>query len=250
MNPFFRRWLPPIASPPAPKANWALFIDLDGTLLDIAPSPDRVVIPGDLIHDLGAAFMALGGALAIVSGRQQSEIDALLSPLRLPGGGEHGATIRLPDGQCDEAEERVPGEWVNILTAAASKKSGVLIERKRHSVVAHYRRAPHHEDFCRKLCNNVVSGFEQDFEVLQCKMALEIRPRTVTKARPVERLMTIDPFRGRYPIFVGDDITDEDGFRAAAALSGEGLNVSARFAGKPSEVRYWLKSFARLNPAI
>lgn len=245
-DPFFLPRLLPISNPPQPNTNWALFLDLDGTLLDIAPSPDRVVVPSDLVHDLGAASIALGGALAIVSGRMQSEIDALLSPLRLPGGGEHGATIRLPSGQLDEVDAKVPGEWVEALMDAASKKSGLAIERKQHSVVAHYRRAAHHESFCRQLCAQLISGRENDYEVLQCKMALEIRPRTVTKARPVNQLMSKEPFRGRRPVFVGDDVTDEDGFRAAAALGGEGLDVFMRFAGRPSEVRFWLKSFAKL----
>ena len=246
IDPFFMARMVPMANPPEPKANWALFMDLDGTLLDIAPSPDRVVVPRELIHDLGAASVALGGALAIVSGRMLSEVDALLSPLRLPGGGEHGAIIRMPNGQRDEVDARVPAEWVDALIEAASKKSGILVERKTHSVVAHYRRAAHQEDFCRQLCTSLIAGREQDYEALQCKMAIEIRPRTVTKARPVERLMRTEPFRGRRAVFVGDDVTDEDGFRAAASFGGEGLDVFLRFAGRPSEVRYWLKSFAML----
>lgn len=246
IDPFFMARLMPTANPPQPNANWALFLDLDGTLLDIAPTPDRVVVPAELIRDLAAASVALGGALAIVSGRLMTEIDALLSPLRLPGGGEHGAVIRMPDGLRDEVDAKVPVDWVNALVEAASQKAGLLIERKTHSVVAHYRRAAHHEDFCRRLCAELIAGREQDYEALQCKMAIEIRPRTATKARPVERLMRTEPFRGRRPIFVGDDVTDEDGFRAAASFGGEGFDVFVRFAGRPSEVRHWLKSFATL----
>lgn len=245
-DPFFAPRLVPIAAPPAPKANWALFLDLDGTLLDIAPAPDRVVVPPDLVQDLGAASVALGGALALVSGRMLSEVDALLAPLRLPGAGEHGADIRLPNGQRDEVDAKVPSDWVELLIAAAADKQGILIERKTHSVVAHYRRAPKHEEFFRELCVRLVGPRATEFEVLSGKMMFEIRPRTVTKARPVERLMAIEPFRGRRPVFVGDDMTDEDGFRAASAFGGEGLDVFARFAGRPSEVRQWLKLVAAL----
>lgn len=246
IDPFFMPRLVPIAAPPEPKAHWALFLDLDGTLLDIAPTPDRVVVPPDLVRDLAAVSVALGGAVAIVSGRMLAEVDSLLAPLRLPGGGEHGAIIRLPNGQWDEADAKVPAEWIDTLIEAGAAKAGVLIERKVHSVVAHYRRAPKYEDFFRTLCNELVQGREQDFEVLAGKMAFEIRPRTVTKARPVERLMALEPFRGRTPIFVGDDVTDQDGFRAAASFGGEGLDVFLRFAGRPAEVRHWLKSIAAL----
>lgn len=246
MDTFFAPRLVQVAAPPCPKANWALFLDLDGTLLDIAPSPDRVVVPPDLVRDLGAASVALGGALALVSGRMLSEVDSLLSPLRLPGAGEHGADIRLPNGQRDEVDAKVPPEWVDALIAAAADKQGVLIERKTHSVVAHYRRAPKYEGFFYETCLRLVAGREAEFEILAGKMMFEMRPRTVTKARPVERLMALEPFRGRRPVFVGDDLTDEDGFRAAASFGGEALDVFTRFAGKPAEVRQWLKLVASL----
>lgn len=246
MDSFVVPRLIPIAAPPEPKANWALFLDLDGTLLDLAPAPDRVVVPPDLVNDLAAASVALGGALALVSGRMLSEVDNLLAPLRLPGAGEHGAVIRMPDGQRDEVDAKLPTGWVDELVAAAANKSGILIERKTHSVVAHYRRAPKHEAFFHEVCTRLIAGHEQEFEVLSGKMMFEIRPRTVTKARPVERLMALEPFRGRRPVFVGDDVTDEDGFRAAASFGGEGLDVFVRFGGQPSEVRRWLKTVAAL----
>jgi trehalose 6-phosphate phosphatase len=246
IDPFFLPRMLPVAHPPAPSRNWALFMDLDGTLLDIAPAPNSVVVPPDLIHDLAAASVALGGALAVVSGRMLSEVDALLAPLRLAGAGEHGAVIRMPNGQRDEVDAKIPAEWIEALIGAASDKPGVLIERKTHSVVAHYRRSPRHEDFFGRACVELVSGREQDFDILEGKMALEIRPRTVSKARPVERLMKVEPFRGRRPVFVGDDVTDQDGFRAVASFGGEGLDVFLRFGGRPQEVRYWLKSFAKL----
>jgi len=221
-------------------------MDLDGTLLDIAPTPNRVVVPPGLIRDLGAASAALGGALAIVSGRMLSDVDALLSPLRLPGGGEHGAVLRLPDGERVEVDAKVPSEWLDRLAQAVDKTAGVAIERKVHSVVAHYRRAAHREDFCRQLCLDLVAGYEADFEILPCKMAFEIRPRAITKARAVEQLMKLEPFAGRHPVFVGDDVTDEDGFRAAIAQGGEGHDVLLSFAGRPKLVRDWLKSIADL----
>lgn len=235
------------ANPPQPKANWALFLDLDGTLLDLAPSPDRVNVPPDLVGDLGKASVVLGGALAIASGRTLSEVDTLLSPLRLPGGGEHGAVVRLPDGRLDEIDAEIPRNFVDKLIEGTTAKAGVVIEGKRHGLVAHFRRAAQHEQFCRDLCNEIILGSEGAFEVLDCHMAVEIRPRTATKARVVQRLMAVPPFRGRSPVFVGDDVTDHDGFRAVETFAGEPLDVATRFAGRPREVRRWLKAVAELQ---
>ncbi|MBL9096709.1 MAG: trehalose-phosphatase [Alphaproteobacteria bacterium] len=246
IDPFALPRLYPLATPPEPEKNWALFFDLDGTLLEIARTPDSVVVPHDLIRDLAAASTALGGALAVVSGRPLAEVDALLAPLRLPGAGEHGAVVRLPCGSRDEVDDQVPGEWAEALTDAAADKEGVSVERKVHSVVVHYRRAPRFEGFFKHLCAELIQGAASEFEILQGKMAVEIRPKTVTKARAVELLMQGEPFRGRKPIFVGDDVTDQDGFRAAEAFGGKGLDVFVRFAGLPLEVRRWLKSIGRL----
>ncbi|MBI1210504.1 MAG: trehalose-phosphatase [Alphaproteobacteria bacterium] len=235
---------PPPATPPKPERTWAVFLDLDGTLLDIAPAPDRVVVPEDLVHDLSTASAALDGALAIVSGRKLSDIDNLLAPLSLPAGSEHGAIVRLPDGKRNDLDTHVPAEWIDAITQEAIDKAGVIVEHKTHGVVVHYRRSAHYEDFCKGLCTDLVAQKPDEFEVLQAKMAFEIRPKAATKGRSVDVLMREAPFVGRRPIFVGDDVTDEDGFRAAGTYGGEGLNVFNRFGGRPHEVRQWLKSFA------
>jgi len=237
---------PDTGAPPKAQADWALFLDLDGTLIDIAATPDGVVVAPDLITDLTAASAALGGALAVVSGRMLSEVDRLLAPLHLPGAGEHGAVVRLPSGQMDEIDATISSDWIDALTEAAADKPGVLIERKTHSVVAHFRQAPAHEAFFGDLCARLAAGRAQEFEVLHGKMMFEIRPRSVNKARPVERLMAVAPFQGRRPVFIGDDVTDEDGIRAAEALGGAGYNVHRSFGGRPGEVRRWLKSVAAL----
>lgn len=246
MDPFALSRLIPVVAPPDPKADWALFLDLDGTLLDIAATPDRVAVPRSLIYDLDAASVALRGALAIVSGRSLNEIDALLNPLRFAGSGGHGAMVRLPGGQVSEIEDRIPADWIATIQALVADKQGILLERKPHSIALHYRQAPRLEDYSRQLCAELISGFENSFEVLQGRMVVEVRPRKANKGRVVDMLMQLDPFRGRKPVFVGDDITDEDGFRAALRHGGTGLDVFVRFAGRPHEVRRWLKQFAVL----
>ncbi len=245
-DPFFMPRMYRVADPPEPAANWALFLDLDGTLLDIAQTPDAVVVPGDLAERIGAASVALGGALAIASGRLLAEIDQLLAPLKLPAAGEHGAVIRLPDGVYDELDCKIPYDWVETFLAASTQMPGVLIERKAHSVVAHYRRAPERMDELREIAVRLVALAPSSFEILEAKMAIEIRPRTVSKARAVNRLMQLAPFKGRLPVFVGDDLTDHDGFKAVEAMGGLAVDVFQRFAGRPQEVRDWLKQVARV----
>lgn len=234
------------AVPPVPQRNWALFFDLDGTLLDIAATPDAVVVPGDLVADLQAAATTLGGALAIVSGRDLGEIDNLLDPLRLPAAGEHGAVVRLPGGSRDEVELKVPGDWIAELRRLQETCPGVLIELKPHNVVAHYRNASAHEATVRGLASELVSCDSGSFELLDAKMAVEIRPRAVSKARAVDCLMEVEPFAGRTPVFIGDDTTDRDGFGAAVERGGIALDVAMFFAGRPDNVRAWLKRIAQI----
>jgi len=229
---------------PDPMPDWALFLDLDGTLLDIASTPDSVVVPEGLVQDIAAASKMLGGALAIVSGRGLESIDRLLAPLRLPVASEHGAIIRLPNGFYDEVKIGVPEDWKQALRDLAARRPGVLSESKRHNVVAHYRNAPSHEEEVRQTVQSLVDGDPHNFEMLEAKMAFEIRPRQVTKARAVHALLNVEPFRGRTPVFVGDDKTDHDGFAAAIACGGFALDVGVAFGGRPENVRQWLKRFA------
>ncbi|HEY1735571.1 MAG TPA: trehalose-phosphatase [Methylovirgula sp.] len=233
-----------LPSAPEPQTDWALFLDLDGTLLDIAPTPDSVVVPEGLLEDLRVAANVLGGALAIVSGRGLEVIDRVLSPLKLTVSSEHGAVIRLPNGFFDEVELEVPEDWKRTLRDLAARRPGLLSESKRHNVVAHYRNAPEWEDEVRRTVTALVASDPENFELLEAKMAFEIRPRQVSKARAVHALLNVEPFRGRTPVFVGDDRTDHDGFAAAIACGGFALDVGIAFGGRPENVRQWLKRFA------
>jgi trehalose 6-phosphate phosphatase len=234
------------AMPPMPQRDWALFLDLDGTLLDIATTPAAVVVPRDLIADLEAAAAALDGALAIVSGRDLHDIDQLLAPLQLPAAGEHGAIVRLPGGLCDEVAIKVPNDWIEALLRLQQTCPGVLAEPKAHNIVAHFRNASAHEATVRRVASELVSRDPASFELLEAKMAVEIRPRAVTKARAVQCLMKVEPFLGRVPVFVGDDATDYDGFGAAIEYGGIALDVAHAFAGRPNQVRAWLKRVAEV----
>jgi trehalose 6-phosphate phosphatase len=241
-------FLKPETSPvhaPAPKPDWALFLDIDGTLLDIAPTPDAVRVPDTLTQTLLQASTWLGGALAVVSGRPFAEIDKLLSPLRLPGGAAHGARIRMPNGTMESASDAlaVPGAWRTLLNNAVQMWPGVAVEDKHHCVAVHYRMAPGRKEEVEDLVTRLAAQDRENFEALPARMAFEIRNRTLTKAIVVRSLMRHAPFKGRIPVFVGDDVTDHDGFRAVEEKGGIALDVGIAFGGQTAAVREWLEHF-------
>src|SRR5690606_12109035 len=123
----------------------------------------------------------------------------------------------------------------------------VIVERKPHGLALHYRAAPERAEAAHAVLESLLASHGEDFVLLPAHMAFEIRPRRATKARPVEILMRSPPFRGRRPVFVGDDVTDEDGMEAARRLGGLGLHVGRDFCGGPPEVRAWIeRALARL----
>jgi trehalose 6-phosphate phosphatase len=230
----------------APRLDWALFLDIDGTLLDIAARPEDVKVPRTLPPVLTRVAARLGGALALASGRTLAEIDWLMTPLRPACLAEHGAVIRYPSGATAiaSADHAVPARWSIELRAATQDWAGVLVEQKAYGVATHFRLAPEREDDVRALVTAIAAQDSGNFEVLPARKAFEIRHRGLTKAAAVESFMPHPPFAGRVPVFIGDDVTDEDGFRAAKARGGLGLNVKEAFDGQPAQVRRWLEAFA------
>ncbi|WP_332837445.1 trehalose-phosphatase [Neoroseomonas rubea] len=227
---------------PEIEAGWALFLDLDGTLLDIAPSPDAVRVPPGLIATLGLLTHRLDGALAIVSGRARETVDRLLAPLLPAGGFGHGAELRDSAGRAIPAGDvpRPPPHWHAALARFAAAHPGLLLEAKPHGLALHYRAVPAARDAVRAAMLALLAGEATGFDLLPAHMAFEIRPRVATKGRAVEALMGTRPFAGRRPVFVGDDVTDEDGMAAARAMGGLGLHVGRDFSGGPAAVRAWL----------
>jgi trehalose 6-phosphate phosphatase len=229
--------------PPELRDDWALFLDIDGTMLDIAQKPGAVTVPPDLPNVLNAVSRRLSGALAIVTGRPLADIDRLLSPLTLPSAAEHGAIIRHSDGTVDEPDESfsVPRVWRERIREAARDWPGVLVQDKRFGLAIHYRLAPEREEEITALVRNVVAE-DPHFEAMPARMAFELRHRDLHKGEGLQALMRHQPFTGRVPVFVGDDVTDEDGFRAARAMGGLGLHVNEVFGGQPANVRRWLRA--------
>jgi trehalose 6-phosphate phosphatase len=221
----------------------ALFLDVDGTLIEIAEAPDLVTVPQDLPVILARLRRQLGGAIAIVSGRAIKDIDRLLSPFVAPSAGEHGAAIRMPDGSMQEVpcEVAVPQDWKATLERETKKWPGVMLEEKAHGVTIHYRGAPMRSDDVWALARSLVSETNTWFRLLPARMAVEIGIKSTNKGNAVEALMAREPFQSRKPIYVGDDFTDEAGISAAARLGGQGLRVGEFFAGDPAAVRAWLR---------
>ena len=220
----------------------ALFLDLDGTLLEIAATPALVVVPPGLPGLLTSLHDLLGGALAIVTGRSIGVIDNLLAPFQASAAGEHGVALRYQDGTLEEMPKgvAVPDAWREALEAAAERWPGVLVEPKRHGVAIHYRLVPERGNDVWRLVRALVPQDHPWFRLIPAREAVEIGPRAASKGHAVERLMAQAPFHGRRPIFVGDDFTDEAGMEAARQLGGEGLRVAEVFGGDPAAVRAWL----------
>jgi trehalose 6-phosphate phosphatase len=226
------------------RRDRALFLDIDGTLLDIAPRPDAVVIPDDLPPTLQAVSDRLGGALALVSGRALDVIDWLMAPLRLPAAAEHGAILRTTDGTIETCvAQSVPASWRQHLRTETKNWNGVLVDEKQASVAVHYRLAPEREAEVQALVERIAAE-DPAFEVLPARMAFEIRPRGADKGSAIRRFLSMPPFQGRTPVFVGDDVTDEDGFAAVREAGGIALHVTHDFGGEPANVRRWLAAFA------
>lgn len=214
---------------PTIEGIWALFLDVDGTLVPIAPAPDAVVVDGRVIALLDRLDTALDGAVALISGRTIAKLDELFAPLRLAGAGNHGlerrnaaGTVTGPDPDMDPAAlDPVRAAFADFAAAT----DGVLVEDKIASVALHYRRAPGAEPDARRLARRLAAALGPAFHVQHGKMLAEVRPAGTDKGRMVDAFMAEPPFAGRVPVFIGDDITDEDGFEAVNRLGGHSIRI-------------------------
>jgi len=229
-------------------AQSALLLDMDGTLLDIAPTPDQVRVARGLPEALRRLRDAMGGALAVVTGRPIEQVDGLFGNVPYAVAGEHGGAIRHAPG-AEVVRVSLPSppvEWVMAAARIADAHPGVLLEQKQRGFVLHYRAVPDLGPKLRKAALELIAPLAGQFQLMEALMAWEIRPRGADKGSAVAALMAEAPFTGRSPIFIGDDVTDEDGMRAARALGGAGMRVD-EFFGDPDGVRGWLARAAN-NP--
>jgi trehalose 6-phosphate phosphatase len=208
----------------------ALFLDVDGSLIDLADRPEDVVVPFDLLGALDRLSARLGGALALVSGRAIADLDRLFAPLALPAAGQHGLEWRAaPAGAIERVEvDRVVLERLEAaLRGFTGRDPGLRVEPKGAAVAIHYRQAP-------ALGPDVIA-FAQDllaeapgWHAISGKMVVELKPEGVDKGAALDRFLATPPFAGRRPLALGDDVTDEDAFAAALRQGGIALQVGDR----------------------
>jgi trehalose 6-phosphate phosphatase len=233
---------------PLPPFNrTALLLDLDGTLLDIAPTPDSVVVEDGLVDTLTTLRGRLDDALAIITGRPIETIDALLDRAPWAVAGEHGGAIRRrPDGTTERPDMPPPPHaWIETAERLRDAHPGAILEVKARGFALHFRQAPSAGTVFEAAMRAMVAD-TPDFQLLAGHMLWEIRPRGADKGVAVAALLEHAPFAGRLPLFIGDDVTDEDGMKVARAVGGAGLRVDAAF-GTPSGVRNWLRAAAALG---
>jgi trehalose 6-phosphate phosphatase len=226
----------------------ALLLDVDGTIIDIGPSPMAVHVPDTLCVSLKRLLAATGGALALVSGRPIRDLDRLFSPLTLPAIGGHGAEMRVDRGGVVGRAKLLPEGMRARLAQAAAPGSGVEIEDKGYSLALHFRGAPQMEQGLLASVAAARAAFpDEAVEVLPGKAMIEVKRPGVSKGEAVRALVRREPFAGRLPVFVGDDVTDESVFAALPALGGKGYSVGRHFKGvsgiftNPGEVREALR---------
>jgi len=211
--------------PPAPRPDWAYFFDIDGTLLDIADSPGSVQPDRDVRALIEAVYSFSGGAVALISGRSIRDVD-LLFHAHLPAAGQHGTERRDAAGRVTRHAAPVTLDGAHErLRAAVAEHAGLLLEHKGLSLALHYRRAPRLAGYAHRLVRSVLPELGGAFCVQSGKRVVELRPAGKDKGGAVREFMSEEPFRGRAPVFVGDDRTDEYGFEMVNRLRGYSVKV-------------------------
>lgn len=215
------------SSPPLPSAESALFLDVDGTLLELARRPQDVVLPTSALQLLELLYERFGGAIALVSGRSIQTLDQIFAPLQLPAAGLHGLERRDAAGNLHrpDVSPAALSAALTTLTAFAQAHPGIVVEDKGITVALHYREAPECEAEALKLATRVVRQLGRQFELQPGKMVVEIRPTGTNKGDVIAAYLKEPPFAGRTPAFAGDDITDEAGFAVVNARGGVSIRV-------------------------
>jgi trehalose 6-phosphate phosphatase len=236
---------------PMPAGDWCLFLDVDGTLLDLAASPGAVLVDASLLALLERLRRAAGGALALVSGRTIVDLDRLFMPLKLPAAGIHGCERRDVHGASTVADVvRAQLDPLRVaLAQIAARHSGLLLEDKGAALALHFLQAPELERELRAQVSVLAAPLVPEFALLDGHAVIEIKPAVHTKDSAVTAFMREAPFRGRRPIFIGDDHTDYGGFEAVRRAGGMAIAVGPRVRSEwwlpgPGAVRHWLEQLA------
>ncbi len=243
-----------LSAPPDPGADdgWALFLDVDGTLLDFASHPREVQVDARLHDDLARLRERLHGALALLSGRALRQIDELFDWREHAAAGLHGAQLRRADGSVreDDGELRITALRALVEPRVAALP-GVLLEDKRQALALHYRNAPQQREAVGRLAQELLQHAGNEYALQHGNHVIELKPAGFDKGCALAALMESAPFRGRQPWMLGDDLTDEHAFEETNARGGVSVIVGPRrptqanFAlSDPAAVRAWLRGLA------
>jgi trehalose 6-phosphate phosphatase len=239
-------------SAPLPQAGelWALFVDVDGSLVEYQPLPELVKIPASVSDSLHELQMLLDGAVAVVSGRTLAELDRLFSPLYLPSAGQYGMERRSADGVVHDVllPDDATVDFVRAQTLVlATQHPALHVEDKGYSIALHYRNAPYLARDVAIAAAAIVAPLEGAYEVQPGAMVQEIKPTMCSKGAAVRAFLGEAPFQSRLPVFVGDDFADESAFAAVNTLGGISIAVGVdRYTQAdyalcgPADVRRWL----------
>ena len=235
---------------PAPAPGWAFFLDVDGTLLEIAAVPDAVRMDPRVLATLAQLIEATGGAVALVSGRSVADVERLFAPLAIPVSGQHGAERQAHRGPPLPRSPLLDAA-VQRLREAERRMPGLLLEDKGASLALHYRRRPELQEFAEEEMRRAATFLGERFELQPGSFVYEIKPSGHDKGRAIEAFMRERPFAGRVPVFLGDDATDEHGFDAVNRMGGHSVKVGpgptrARWSlPDASSARRWLDDYTR-----
>lgn len=240
--------LPRPGLPPQPRLDWAYFLDVDGTLIDIADTPDAVHVDTALLELIARLHRASGGAVALVSGRALSFLEQRLGTLRLPLAGQHGLERRDAAGRLwiHAAPPEAKCAIKEALAPVLARHPGLLIEDKGLTLALHYRLAPHLAAYAQRLMERLADTAGVGLEVQRGKRVVEIKPSGIDKGTAVSEYLAESPFKGRPAVFIGDDLNDEHGFAEVNKLDGVSIKVGrgascARFRLRDvASVRRWL----------
>ncbi|HEY1795442.1 MAG TPA: trehalose-phosphatase [Stellaceae bacterium] len=231
--------------PPGLSLGDALFVDFDGTLVELAPTPGEIRVSDRLPALLTGLADQLGGAVALVSGRSLADLGPLVAPFGGAMVGQHGSEIRYPDGRLSRGTGNgAPDPAISaaraVLLPFAARHPGIMLEDKGGAIALHYRGAPDFAEPSRRAARDAIEAGGGGLRAIDGNQVIELVPRRVGKGGAIAALAAEPPFLGRVPVFVGDDTTDEDGFAAVDALGG----VSVKVGPGPSAAQFRLPDVA------
>jgi trehalose 6-phosphate phosphatase len=241
-------------APPPPALDCCLFLDVDGTLIELTDTPSQSLADPQIKSLLQEVAERLGGAVALVSGRKIETLDQLFAPLKLPAAGLHGVERRKAGGAVQGASfvDSQLDRARCAIKALVEAHPGTLFEDKDRTLAVHFRMAPQFEEIVRQSMLDIAKPLGTNYHIQSGKMLFEIKPRGFSKATAIKAFMRESPFNGRRPVFAGDDLTDQDGFAIVEAHGGISIGVGDRVQGQfylenVAAVRGWLTGIAALH---